>query len=712
MKHIYLFLFVFSMLLTACGATPSNPIMPTAQMTLTIPATGTETPTPSAATETPITTPTRQPSRTPSAPQTCPQTDEKTRANFAPAFKGKKVAYHDARQVVLDFLNAGGIPQSAIDKLAENGVTASLLDVTGDGVPELLLPSGYLSIFGCQDGKYVNLLDLAPTEGTGYEPVTLNIQDLNQNGVPEIFLAQVLNDRVRYSLLEWDGKHLVSIVPESYQSSAKLYIENHDIYAVGESNDQKGAINGNWQLVDIDNDGLKEIAIKAGVTSKFIFNRDLEEQIILKSVGGDYQVESFSKEFTPTPKPTYTPLPFSAICDYKAPDVQLATSWGDGSPVSAIEDFLNHGGNPQDLSKHFDITIKDLNNDGVAEILAIQQDPVFASIYMFSCINGAYKSSLDFINEPVNMIETLSTNDLNKNGLPEITIRSFGCFMKGCVELFIAEWDGTKFASLLRDGDGKDAQNYAEIYYYKDAYLKDIDNDGISELIGVNSPKEDRDPGGLPWRVETYTYKWDGTYYKPLLVEYGTPHYRFQAVQDGDSYALDGQYEKALAAYKNAIQNEKLDWWSEERENYLLLSYKIGPCAEKGAKCPPPTIDPDEKPILQAYSYFRRMVTQLMMGQTSAAEATYKAMLTVYPLDADKKIIVAAGSSPEVTGSGISKMANAFWQEYQASHNMGNACAKAVAFANTQTPFWQYIGSSYMGFQMRTYHAEDVCPFK
>ncbi len=694
MKHIYLFLLFFFMLLTACAATPSNPTATAIQMTATIPAT--ETPAPSTTTETPIATATRQPSRTPSAPQTCPQMDEKARANFAPAFKGQKAAYHDARQVVLDFLNAGGNPQTAIDKLAENGVTASLLDVTGDGVPELLVPSGYLSIFGCQDGKYVSLLDIAPTEGTGYEFVTLNIQDLNQNGVPEIFLAQVLDDRVKYSLLEWDGKHLASIVPEFYQSSAKLYIENHDIYAVGESNDQKGAINGNWQLVDIDNDGLKEIAIKAGVTSKFIFNADLEEQIILKSTGGDYQVASFSTEFTPTPKPTYTPLPFSATCNYKAPDVQLDTSWGDGSPVPAIEAFLNHGGNPQDLSKHFDITIKDLNNDGVPEIVVINNISM-SSIYIFSCINGTYKSSLedsDFY--PVNSIEILSTADINKDGLPEIVLRDLSCFMNGCAYLSIIEWDGTKFAGLIMDGNGSDAENYAEMIYYKDAYLKDIDNDGILELIGVNSPSEGKDPGGLPWRVETYTYKWDGKYYKPLLVEYGTPHYRFQAVQDGDRYASDGQYEKALAAYKNAIQNEKLDWWSEERERYLRDQGDPA-CKQTGA-CVMPPIDPIEKPTLQAYSAYRIMLTQLILNQPDQGEATYKKLIVDYPDGKDGHVIV--------------EMADAFWQEYQASHNMGNACAKAVAFANTQTPFWQYIGSSYMGFQMRTYHAEDVCPFK
>ena len=172
-----------------------------------------------------------------------------------------------------------------------------------------------------------------------------------------------------------------------------------------------------------------------------------------------------------------------------------------------------------------------------------------SSIYIFSCINGTYKSSLedsDFY--PVNSIEILSTADVDKDGLPEIVLRDLSCFMNGCAYLSIIEWDGTKFAGLIMDGNGSDAENYAEIIS-KGVYLKVIDNDGILEIIWVNSPSEGKDPGGLPWRVETYTYKWDGKYYKPLLVEYGTPHYRFQAVQDGDRYASDGQYEKALAAH-------------------------------------------------------------------------------------------------------------------------------------------------------------------
>jgi tetratricopeptide (TPR) repeat protein len=304
----------------------------------------------------------------------------------------------------------------------------------------------------------------------------------------------------------------------------------------------------------------------------------------------------------------------------------------------------------------------------------------------------------DFEGNPSNSMKILAIGDLNKNGLPEIAVRTLSCLMNGCAYLFIAEWDGTKFAGLIRKGYVDQTISYAEMCFYKDPYLKDLDNDGIPELVGIDGPGDDREPGGLPWRLETHIYKWDGKYYTAQLVEYSEPVYLFQAVQDGDHFALNGQFEKALKSYRNAIQNENLGWWSEERHDYLLFAHKIGPCIEKNAHCPPPEIDFREKPILQAYSYYRIMLTQLMLGQPDPAENTYKKLTGDYK-DGDD-------------GDVIAKMAAAFWQEYQASGKMGNACAKAIAYAANHESFLPYIGSDYNGSQMQKYKPEDICPFK
>jgi len=106
-----------------------------------------------------------------------------------------------------------------------------------------------------------------------------------------------------------------------------------------------------------------------------------------------------------------------------------------------------------------------------------------------------------------------------------------------------------------------------------------------------------------------------------------------------------------------------------------------------------------EKPILQAYSAYRIMLTQLILNQPEQAKVTYKKLIADYPDGKDGHVIV--------------EMTNAFWQEYQVSYNTGNACAKAVDFAaSTDKPFINYIGSGHQGWQMKTYKPEDICPFK
>lgn len=715
-KYTIIFCLYIAIFLTACGTSPV-PTEPAATGTGANPSAVAQTLTPASTATVPAATsttpPTQQPSRTPSAPETCPQVDEKVRPLFGPVFKGKKEAYHDARQAVLDFLNNGGNPQTAIAKLAENNIAASQLDLTADGVPEFLLPSGYYSIFGCRDGKYQTLLDIAPSEYGSYGAVPLVINDLNQNGVADILIAQIIainnvTEGAKYSLLEWNGTKLIPITPANYKGkNSHIYIENHDIYAVGTSEAAQGAINGNWELVDIDKDGLKEIAIKAGENVSFFFDpflitNDLEEQIILKSNGAGYEIASYTVESTSTPRPTSTPLPFSATCDYKTPGLQYQRP--NDPDIKTIEesvtDFLNAGGNPKELNSHFTTTVKDLNSDGIPEITIISHNAYFSSMFIFSCIHGKYKSSLDSsFEQAVTSIQILSTDDLNKNGLPEIVTRTITCFLNRCGNIFVAEWDGEQFSGLIRESGKKDAYHFADMSFHQNSYIKDLDNDSIPELIWVGGkPDEYADPSGLPWRVETHIYKWDGKYYRPELVEYSNPIYLFQAVQDGDHYALDGKLEKALKMYNEVLKNEKLSWWTESRQDFLLEQSGFQPCENA---CPQPNPDPDEKPILQAYASYRIMLTQILLGQQVEAENTYKNLIATYTAD----------SHDNSAGAVIADLATVFWNEYKASQNIKNACADAITYTERYTAFLPYIGSDYHGWQMDKYEPIDICPF-
>lgn len=713
-KKIVIVCLWISMILSGCaaptGTTAPSPIQTIAAtdaapaaLTETLAPIATDTSAPVAATA----TLTPQPSRTPSAPQTCPQVDEKVRPQFGPVFKGKKEAYHDARQAVLDFLNRGGNPQTAIAKLAENNVSASQFDVTADGVPEFLLPSGYYSIFGCQNGKYQTLLDLAPTEYGSYEAVALVIDDLNQNGVTDILIAQVMainnvTKGAKYSLLEWNGTKLIPITPVNYKGkNSYIYIENHEIYAIGKGEASQDMINGNWEVIDIDQDGLKEIAIKAGEDVTFFLDpflasyNDLEEQIILKSNGAGYEVASYTVESTPTTPPTSTPLPFSEKCDYNTPNLKYQST--DDSEES-VANFLNAGGEPTELNSNFNTTIKDLNSDGIPEITVISRG-YFSSMFLFSCINGVYENSLDpSFEQVVSSIQILSTDDLNKNGLPEIATRTLTCFLNSCGNMFIAEWDGKQFSALIKDP--KDAAvHFAEMSFYQDSYIKDLDNDGFAEIVWVGGKPNHEDFLSLPSRIETHVYKWDGKYYRPKLVEYSNPTYLFQAVQDGDHYALDGQLEKAFKMYNEVLKNETLSWWTESRQKFLLEQAGYHPCENT---CPQPNPDADEKPILQAYASYRIMLAQILLDQQTEAENTYKNLIATYTKD----------SRDNYAGAVVADLATAFWNEYKASQNIKYACSEAIMYTERHTDFLQYIGGGYHGWQMDTYEPKDICPFK
>jgi len=708
MKRFAIFFLSLSIVLTACGTAPAKtPTLTVQPATSQAAATATQTP-PPAPTSTPLPpTPTASmtpiPSVTPSAPETCPQVNAKLRAQFGPAFRDKKAPYHDLRQIVLDFLNEGGDPKTAIAKLAENDIAASQLDLTNDGVPEFLLPSGYFTVFGCKSGRFETLLDVAPTGQAGYQPVPLTIQDLNLNGIVEIFFAQVMDNRddqgVRYSLLEWNGATFSPITPLAYGNAQKVHIENHDIYAVGKSRAEKGQIEGNWETIDIDGDGRKEIIIKAGVDVKFLYAPDLEEQLILSSNGADYKVTSYTTELPPTPVPTYTALPFSPTCDYHVPDLINDSRWSGKGTEAFVESFLNAGGDPEKLRSMLGtLLIQDLNQDGLKDILFSN----LGVIYLFSCVEGKYRQLTLPLDQKKFDLMLMRIQDINQNGIPDIIVKDdnycFGLENPECGAIYVLEWAGSNgFRNLVKDEYEGSEFDYVATRYRQEVSLKDIDGDGTLELVWIGGkPLNENDVIGLPWRLETHVYQWDTQYYRPQPIEYSAPIYRFQAVQDGDHFALAGQGEKALAAYKDAIENERLGWWSDARRDYILGQSGQDPCAEQDKYCSPPSPDPAEKPILQAYSLYRVMLTQLTLGKPDQAKTSYDKLLSTYP---------------DMPASSIAEMASAFWNEYQSSQSIDKACSKAIVYVQNHAAFLAYIGTDYHGAQSQIYKPANICPF-
>jgi hypothetical protein len=117
-------------------------------------------------------------------------------------------------QPILEFLNAGGSFTVAEDAIRRRnpGITGReliLQDLTGDGVPELLLSEeigifGIFSIYRCESGKVVRH---EPDEFTTFSSAFLvtRIVDANQNGRLEIIGSSVFGRALYIAIVEWDG---------------------------------------------------------------------------------------------------------------------------------------------------------------------------------------------------------------------------------------------------------------------------------------------------------------------------------------------------------------------------------------------------------------------------------------------------------------------------------------------------------------------------
>lgn len=139
-----------------------------------------------------------------------------------------------------------------------------LIDVTGDGVPELVLRNLSINIIGCDNGSYKTLLQY----GAGYAPIILAVQDVNRDGNPEIVLTYWVGSGGNsvVDILEWDGKRFNSIV-QAFPAQTVPYDTRQsrilDWYGSLSNSGSVPIMNAGAKIAleDIDHDGLKELLL-------------------------------------------------------------------------------------------------------------------------------------------------------------------------------------------------------------------------------------------------------------------------------------------------------------------------------------------------------------------------------------------------------------------------------------------------------------------
>jgi hypothetical protein len=407
-----------------------------------------------------------------------------------------------------------------------------------------------------------------------------------------------------------------------------------------------------------------------------------------------------------TPSPTLTSLPTFTPTLKACPqiDANLIYVPPEGRDYElSIQNFLNAGGDPKLLAQHNIVTIEELNADDVPEIL-VQPYTIFKSLLLFSCSDGEYREQLfRDDNSDIGLAEhivILAIDDLNQNGVPEVVFKTITCLWGRCGSLFIVEWDGEKFARLTKDESWDEIVDYAEMDDPKDVYLKDLDNDGIPELVWIGElPPEGHGDywDYYPLRLATHVYKWDGNNYSALPVSYSAPEFRFQAIQDGDRATLASDYEKAVGFYELAISSNSLDWWVEERRLYNLSQHGFTTC--DGSPCPSPNPNPKERPILSAYARFRIMLIHVLTNDLGEAEKNYRQLLLDFPSDN--------------AGYPIAEMATLFWDEYLTSKDVSKACGVSINFIGNQRDVLILLRGNTTSQNIHyDRNPNEVCPFQ
>jgi hypothetical protein len=422
---------------------------------------------------------------------------------------------------------------------------------------------------------------------------------------------------------------------------------------------------------------------------------------------------------TPAP-PTLTPLPtistFTPTFDVRtivtatpAPKAECPKVTSINNPQlefldneTQILDFLNkYGAGALKTALHKahwvdgrDFAFKDLTNDSVPEV-ALRAD----TFYIFGCINGIYKTLLS--PPPDGRLippSILTIADGNHNNIPEVVLLTEVQSQGGQVYR-IYEWGENKFTNLI-PSIYPDAPDEGEISIEVNGkiYYKAISSSAIDELVVESGiPLYTTYYDGLPLRNKTTYFRWNGADYAPAQSEFTPPEFRFQAIQDSDLALAQLEYAKAFELYKQAIFNEKLKSYSPEIRKNLQEAWEKGLTNDQPSPTPAAS-DSTEYPKLAAYAYYRMVILHIKLGEMDAAQTQYATLLEKFPT-----------GNP---GHPYVEMATAFWDAYQSSQNMTDACGAAIEYAAERPEILTVLGSDYHGWQSHTYVPADVCPFR
>lgn len=198
---------------------------------------------------------------TPSPPENCPNSID-GEIDFPQELKMFESSLSDEdiivgfEDFVISNLNEGKI-LSLLNILSKENISYYFVDITNDGVNDLIIKYINIIVFSCKNNNYINL----KTFSSGfYGSYIVAIRDLNSNNVMDLaILVEACQGCNFVSIYEWNGQDFKTLVLEysDYYSENKLSTFNttdFDGYA-------------KISIEDINKDGFYEIVLDGGIPS-------------------------------------------------------------------------------------------------------------------------------------------------------------------------------------------------------------------------------------------------------------------------------------------------------------------------------------------------------------------------------------------------------------------------------------------------------------
>ncbi|MBZ0276027.1 MAG: hypothetical protein K8I60_07785 [Anaerolineae bacterium] len=368
----------------------------------------------------------------------------------------------------------------------------------------------------------------------------------------------------------------------------------------------------------------------------------------------------------PTPTPQYGICPQAAAPALPAkptngPESILAITryLSDGASVPALDAALRGDWGLLDSAGTFRSDV-DFTGEGTPDMLLSYRAPDgVGMLLVVGCAGGhdvpLYQSQSENDTPP----QVILAGDMNFDGRADLLYTLYRCQSdnaEDCAyETQLVTWDSRsgRFTSLIE----------RPISSAEAPAPTDMDSDRVLELVARLTSTGTAATG--PLRTGVNIYDWNGSAYVLSITQLDPPRFKIQVIHEADNAFRRLEMDNAISLYELADGDNDLRYWYN-----------------------------DEPAILHSYALFR-LVVAFAYTEDDRLLPTYQAALQNFP---------DAATAPVYT-----LLTTAFWDAFQASYNLHNACI-AVQSVIAVRPEAVGLLNRY-GSRSPTYTAGDLCPF-